>query len=612
MNLGSCSDVVILIVTVTAKSGCWGLRPGLQDARALEAGAFPGPTPASKIDSDWNRLHCVVNADTSAESVQRGKKLKKGQKVREKHNRCRIFGVRFCGSALEEKMRKNIVQTVQRLCQEDAKKLNCMDGRDKLLSGHWCFLVSSKSKQSLEEAGSLHHHPDPDAVDPESPDFSPGPSDAMQDGREVHHLVHVSFVWGALKQFTPVFARMNPAEDTFTSAEHAWPSTIEANFGGTFLDFFEFLRLLLEREEAEWSLQVYELVWSVAPIAALVPGSIHLAHHSHLKPCIVWMGAAAETARKKRTRGPNAGSGPRRQQKDKKRKSKPTQDDGNAECLFDLDQSNDGGNAPPMSALMDLGQLMQVDHDLDLGEDENGDLGDASDSISDSSSDSSSDPHGHGSGRDADTDPNMWDYVNRLLSIDAASPMDPPEGPEPEVAAVQPDQASPVMESGQQASQAHAAAGEDEGGAPAVIAEPEERRPRASPAASGEPRAVHDALFVKDEAGEQRGWIKIKPSANDAFCKCPYHPECFKTKTLNTSDAGRRRLQGRPLGFLAAWALEGQHHSSKNEHVRQCNPSWASRKAARSRLHLEPNAQDFLALERARFDGEDSEPERCP
>ena len=108
--------------------------------------------------------------------------------------------------------------------------------------------------------------------------------------------------------------------------------------------------------------------------------------------------------------------------------------------------------------------------------------------------------------------------------------------------------------------------------------------------------------------------IKHKPSANDAFVTCNCHANCTKTKTLNatTSTSNRRQGQGRVLGFLAAWALDVHKFASKQEHMQTCNPSFESRKAARTRLHEEPNADAFFALERPKLEGEDSEPEICP
>eukprot|EP00439_Symbiodinium_sp_Y106_P055789 s2984_g7.t1 len=133
---------------------------------------------------------------------------------------------------------------------------------------------------------------------------------------------------------------------------------------------------------------------------------------------------------------------------------------------------------------------------------------------------------------------------------------------------------------------------------------------RAPPKAAAGPRMVHEGLVIrKADSDDTLSLIKIKPRANDAYTKCPFHADCSKTKTLNR---GRVAQQGRPLGFLAAWCLAGSSFATKDEHILTCFPSRAERQRARCRLHEEPNSQSFFAKERPAESHEDSEPELCP
>ena len=91
------------------------------------------------------------------------------------------------------------------------------------------------------------------------------------------------------------------------------------------------------------------------------------------------------------------------------------------------------------------------------------------------------------------------------------------------------------------------------------------------------------------------------------YAQCGVHGrDCRLTRTLN----GRGRLpQGRPLGLLTLFLQKSEDPEcgsaeAHKRHFRDPQP-WADRKAARAAF----KAQDFLELERDRFDGEDSEPE---
>ena len=82
-----------------------------------------------------------------------------------------------------------------------------------------------------------------------------------------------------------------------------------------------------------------------------------------------------------------------------------------------------------------------------------------------------------------------------------------------------------------------------------------------------------------------------------AVCPCKgTHGACIKTRTCNP---GRRRGQGRPLGFLAAWLRESTHPglATKAGHM-AFRPSQAQRRAARAALVDAADLHRYLAFER--------------
>ena len=126
------------------------------------------------------------------------------------------------------------------------------------------------------------------------------------------------------------------------------------------------------------------------------------------------------------------------------------------------------------------------------------------------------------------------------------------------------------------------------------------------------PRLLHDGLAIRNDDGSILAWIKHKPQSNDLFVNCSLHENCTKTKTLKISQRHGRRSQGRPLGFLAAWALQGHTCPSKQAHA-EVVPPFLDRKNARARLRQEANSSFFFDKERdRRSDEPDSEPDYCP
>ena len=118
----------------------------------------------------------------------------------------------------------------------------------------------------------------------------------------------------------------------------------------------------------------------------------------------------------------------------------------------------------------------------------------------------------------------------------------------------------------------------------------------------------HPELVVRAVAdGPRLGHIKENPSLHNCFAICSFHEKCVKSRTLS----GLTRGGGHPLGYLAAWILEGASHPSKESHMRQCKPTHVQRLQARNLLRLEANYAFFRAKEVEAAAG-DSEPEHVP
>ena len=78
-----------------------------------------------------------------------------------------------------------------------------------------------------------------------------------------------------------------------------------------------------------------------------------------------------------------------------------------------------------------------------------------------------------------------------------------------------------------------------------------------------------------------------------ATCGIPGHGSCVRTKTAN---AGPKKGQGRPLGFLSAWLLAGKDCGTKDDHMRY-KVTLKQRQEGRTLLALLPGSEDFFAFE---------------
>eukprot|EP00971_Amphidinium_carterae_P325518 6455819-Amphidinium_carterae.3 len=126
--------------------------------------------------------------------------------------------------------------------------------------------------------------------------------------------------------------------------------------------------------------------------------------------------------------------------------------------------------------------------------------------------------------------------------------------------------------------------------------------------ASHSQREQHDKLLVF-QGTEEVGFIKYNPSLANFFAVCPRHSGCTKTKT---AAVGRSAGSGAPLGFLAAWCRDAPQHGSKESHMKESQPGFAERRAARDQLKLQWNYGSFRELEQRTADAGSSEPEVVP
>lgn len=125
------------------------------------------------------------------------------------------------------------------------------------------------------------------------------------------------------------------------------------------------------------------------------------------------------------------------------------------------------------------------------------------------------------------------------------------------------------------------------------------------------PRRSLDSLPVRHATSDEvLAFIKFKPQQRDMFVKCLKHKNCSKTRSCN--DSAKFPQQGRPIGFLAAWASAADQYATKESHFKDCLPSKAERREARRRLLAEDAADVFFGRERVPRTGEDSEPDVCP
>jgi len=133
------------------------------------------------------------------------------------------------------------------------------------------------------------------------------------------------------------------------------------------------------------------------------------------------------------------------------------------------------------------------------------------------------------------------------------------------------------------------------------------------------PRLAQDGLSIfVGTVLQQGGAIKYNRSNDEFYIKCfnPAHGDrCIATRSAHASRMKTKLAQGRPLGFLAAWAAASFDCPDKKSHLDSCRPSFDVRRARRLDLDKEDQralVQDFCSKERQPRDGEDIEPLDCP
>ena len=151
---------------------------------------------------------------------------------------------------------------------------------------------------------------------------------------------------------------------------------------------------------------------------------------------------------------------------------------------------------------------------------------------------------------------------------------------------------------------------------------PDDESPPAAPAVAAAGDAVRgtaDAAWsLPCGCGIIRYYDKFKNFT--AECRCVGHVKCIKTRTSTQAAAMatskhpsvNMQAKGRPLGYLAAWLLDGSPHSSKAEHWLDVNEILATaydkRTAARTIIAASPQGRELLQYERPLRDHEANEP----
>ena len=103
------------------------------------------------------------------------------------------------------------------------------------------------------------------------------------------------------------------------------------------------------------------------------------------------------------------------------------------------------------------------------------------------------------------------------------------------------------------------------------------------------------------------GEIHMYPNSNNMVAFCRRHTsDCRKSKTLKPSSTNPS--QGRPIGYLTAWLLDGRNHDSSVSHKSLFTPSHQERLEGRRVFQSAPGSDAFARFERPQADGEPIEP----
>ena len=116
--------------------------------------------------------------------------------------------------------------------------------------------------------------------------------------------------------------------------------------------------------------------------------------------------------------------------------------------------------------------------------------------------------------------------------------------------------------------------------------------------------------MVNDEDGHRLGELVWNPACTQLDAHCDRHG-CHMDRTLLP---GRKKGQGRPIGALVLWLLQGHRHNNKHSHNDAKKTvgsvyTLAERRRARALLRSHAGSEAVFALERAPHPGENSEPD---
>ena len=93
------------------------------------------------------------------------------------------------------------------------------------------------------------------------------------------------------------------------------------------------------------------------------------------------------------------------------------------------------------------------------------------------------------------------------------------------------------------------------------------------------------------------------------------HQRCKQKRTNRGTDTVWLAARGRPIGFLAAWLLEGDRYDTEEEHTNQFVISaldYDTRRQARESIRNDAGYVDLASHERGKRLGEGDEPvDRC-
>ena len=132
-------------------------------------------------------------------------------------------------------------------------------------------------------------------------------------------------------------------------------------------------------------------------------------------------------------------------------------------------------------------------------------------------------------------------------------------------------------------------------------------------------RAVGGPRVPREDQIEIPGFGDItfySASATMVACCRQHHAKkaCKKSKTVKGSQSFLRQGQGRPIGCLMAWLMEGKNHDDQHSHVHygESTLTLAQRKVGRRQFFQLPGAERFMQYERALREHEEDEPEIVP